>query len=219
MEEDPKSLVARGYDALSQRYDVAFDGANKYQPWLDELCDRVPAGGTVLDLGCGSGLPVARELVAAGYRVTGVDISGTQVERARQLVAGAEFVHADAAAVRFPPASFDAVVCLYALIHMPLDDQPALLARIAGWLRPGGWFLGTTGEHAWTGSEEDWLGSGVTMWWSHADAATYREWLTAAGLTVERQEVVPEGVAEHALFWARHSGSAEVPAAAGGGDR
>lgn len=41
------------------------------------------------------------------------------------------------------------------------------------------------------------------MWWSHADAATNREWIERAGLTVEREDFVPEGDGGHALFWAR----------------
>lgn len=41
------------------------------------------------------------------------------------------------------------------------------------------------------------------MWWSHADAATNRAWMAQAGLTVEREEFVPEGDRGHALFWAR----------------
>jgi len=50
---------------------------------------------------------------------------------------------------------------------------------------------------------EDWLGGGAPMWWSHADAATYRRWIAEAGLTVEREEFAPEGESGHALFWAR----------------
>jgi hypothetical protein len=41
------------------------------------------------------------------------------------------------------------------------------------------------------------------MWWSHADAATYRSWIEAAGLAVAEQAFVPEGDGGHALFWAR----------------
>jgi SAM-dependent methyltransferase len=150
--DDPKEVVRRGYDALSHRYDEAFGAETKYQGWLDDVCALLPAGGgTVLDVGCGSGVPVARLLSAAGHRVTGVDISGVQVHRARQLVPAAAFVRADATAVEFPAASFDAVVSFYALIHIPLAEQLPLLARIAGWLRPGGWFVGTTGHRAWTG--------------------------------------------------------------------
>ena len=199
--QDPRDIVRRGYDALSVRYDEQCGGETKYGPWLSELRERIPAGGAVLDLGCGSGVPVARDLAAAGYRVTGVDVSDVQVRRARELVPQAEFVRADVTAIDFGPASFDAVVALYVLIHLPLEDQPPLLARIAGWLRPGGLCLATTGYRAWTGADENWLGGGAPMWWSHADAATYRTWITQAGLSIEREEFAPEGDAGHALFW------------------
>ena len=200
--EDPREVVRRGYDALSDRYDEHYDGPAKYQAWLGELRERLPAGRAVLDLGCGSGLPVARDLAAAGCRVTGVDVSDVQIRRARELVPQAEFVRADVTAVDFAPASFDAVICLFVLIHLPLEDQPPLLGRIASWLRPGGLFLASTGYRAWTGVDENWLGAGVPMWWSHADAATYRSWITQAGLSVEREEFAPEGDSGHALFWA-----------------
>jgi 2-polyprenyl-3-methyl-5-hydroxy-6-metoxy-1,4-benzoquinol methylase len=210
--EDPREVVRRGYDALSGRYDEHSGGDTKYQAWLAELRDRVPAGGAVLDMGCGSGLPVARDLAGAGYRVTGVDISEVQIGRARDLVPQAEFIRADVTAVDFAPASFDAVLCLYVLIHLPLEDQPPLLRRIASWLRPGGLFLASTGYGAWTGVEENWLGGGIPMWWSHADAATYRSWITQAGLEIEREEFVPEDDGGHALFWAsRPAGPISYP--------
>ena len=41
------------------------------------------------------------------------------------------------------------------------------------------------------------------MWWSHADVATYRRWLTAAGLTIRSEAFVPEGDSGHSLFWAQ----------------
>jgi ubiquinone/menaquinone biosynthesis C-methylase UbiE len=201
--EDPKDIVRRGYDVLSLRYDEASAAETKYRSWIDELTERLPAEASVLDLGCGSGVPVARALATAGHRVVGVDISDVQIRRARERVPQAEFIRADATTVDFPADSFDAVVSFYALIHIPLVEQFPLLAKVARWLRPGGWFVGTTGHHAWTGIDENWLGGGATMWWSHADAATYRAWLTRVGLAVEREEFVPEGDTGHELFWAR----------------
>jgi 2-polyprenyl-3-methyl-5-hydroxy-6-metoxy-1,4-benzoquinol methylase len=200
---DESDLVRPGYDALSYHYrsDDAEEG--RYAPWLAGLRDGLPAGGSVLDLGCGCGVPVDRSLAAAGYQVTGVDISDVQIERARRLVPAATFIRADASAVTFPAASFDAIVCLYVLIHMPLDAQPGLLRRAAGWLRPGGWLLAVAGQSAWTGTDHDWLGGDAAMWWSHADAATYRSWLEEAGLRITAQEYVPEGDSGHALFWAQ----------------
>ncbi|WP_433689385.1 hypothetical protein ACQP0I_28190 [Micromonospora carbonacea] len=41
------------------------------------------------------------------------------------------------------------------------------------------------------------------MWWSQADASTYRSWLRETGLPVTAEEFVPEGTGGHALFWAR----------------
>ncbi|MGW0845558.1 class I SAM-dependent methyltransferase [Streptomyces sp. NPDC002787] len=201
--EDPKDLVRRGYDALSLRYDEAYDSDTKYQSWVASLNARLEEGSRVLDLGCGSGVPVVRDLAAAGHRVTGVDISEVQIRRAQELVPQADFIRADATSVDFPGGSFDAVVSLYALIHIPQEEQLPLLEKIASWLRPGGWFLCSTGQHEWTGIDENWLGSGVAMWWSHADADTNRLWITRSGLTVEQEELIPEEGSEHALFWAR----------------
>ncbi|MFJ9692140.1 class I SAM-dependent methyltransferase [Kitasatospora sp. NPDC101183] len=201
--DDPKDLVRRGYDRLSAHYERAFGSETKYGSWIEELLGRLPETGTVLDVGCGTGVPVARSLAAAGHRVTGVDISDVQVRRARELVPAAEFLRADATALTFPPGAFDAVVCLYSLIHIPVEEQPPLLSRIASWLRPGGWLLATTGHRAWTGTDENWLGGGAPMWWSHADADTTRSWLVRAGLEVSHEELVPEGDTGHVLFWAQ----------------
>jgi 2-polyprenyl-3-methyl-5-hydroxy-6-metoxy-1,4-benzoquinol methylase len=201
--DEQSELVRRGYDALSYHYRSDDAEAGRYAPWLADLQARVPAGGSVLDLGCGCGIPVARSLAEAGYQVTGVDISDVQIERARRLVPAATFIRADATTVSFPPAFFDAVVCLYALIHMPLEAQPQLLRQAATWLRPGGWLLTVTGQGAWAGVEDNWLGGPAAMAWSQADAATYRSWLEQAGLEVAAQDFVPEGDVGHALFWAR----------------
>lgn len=202
-EGDDTGLVRRGYNALSYHYrsDDAADG--RYAPWLAELKERLPHAGSVLDLGCGCGIPVARSLAASGYQVTGVDISEVQIERARRLVQTATFLRADATQVRFPPESFDAIVCLYAVIHMPLAAQPQLLRHAVSWLRPAGWLLMIAGHRAWTGTQDDWLGGSAPMWWSHADAATYRSWLEHAGLEITAQAFVPEGDGGHTLFWAR----------------
>lgn len=200
--DDPKGIVRRGYDLVSRAYRADDAGDGEYGPWMDLLESRVREGGAVLDLGCGCGVPVARRL-AQRYAVTGVDLSPVQVERARGLVPNATFICADMSSIVFPEASFDAIVCLYALIHLPVAEQPALIRAVHRWLRPGGLFLATVGHQAWTGLEKDWLGvKGGDMWWSHADAATYRRWLADVGLTIEQETFVPEGAGGHTFFLA-----------------
>jgi len=203
--EDPKSIVRRGYDLVSQVYrrDDADDGL--YAEWLDLLERRVESGSSVLDLGCGCGIPVARRL-AQRYAVTGVDLSPVQIGRARELVPDATFICVDMTTVQFPDASFGAITCLFALIHLPLAEQPALLRSVRRWLRPGGLFMATVGHRAWTGVEKDWLGvKGGDMWWSHADADTYRRWLADVGLRVELQTFIPEGTGGHSFVLATPS--------------
>jgi SAM-dependent methyltransferase len=204
--DEPRRVVADGYDAISRHYRGDDDAPPQYREWIAELEARIPARATVLDLGCGCGVPVARALADAGHEVTGVDISPVQIARARDLVPQAAFHVADLTEVAFEPASFHAVVCLYAIIHVPLDEHASLLRRIATWLGPGGWLLLVTGDTAWTGTEDDWLGGGAPMWWSHPDRATSRRWLTDAGFTITDEDRIPEGAGAHALFWARAPG-------------
>lgn len=198
-----KEMVRRGYDAVSRAYrgDEESEAERQYHDWLDELIPRLEPGAPVLDLGCGNGIPAARRL-ARTQAVTGVDLSPVQVERARRLVPGAEFLCQDMSALDFPPAHFAAVTAFYSIIHVPLAEQPALLARIAGWLRPGGLFMATVGSEAWTGQEENWLEAGAPMAWSHADAGTYRRWIAEAGMRVEWTRFIPEGSGGHVLVMA-----------------
>ncbi len=206
MDDSPQDQTARvraGYNVLSRAYraDTADEATQRqYAEWLGYSLDRVPVGGDVLDLGCGNGIPASKWLSDNGFRVTGVDLSDTMVDRARELVPEATFLRGDISEVDFAPASFDAVVSFYALIHVPMSDQPDVIARAAHWLRPGGTFVATVGHTAWTGTETDWLGGGVDMWWSHPDAATYRAWIESAGLTIDEERFVPEGTGGHSLF-------------------
>lgn len=199
---DPKAIVRAGYDAISHNYRTdTFDfDRSGYKTFLTEFEPYLKPGDRVLDLGCGCGIPVSEHL-SRNYAVTGVDISQAQVSRAQALVPGALFVCEDMTAVAFPAASFEAVVSFYAVIHVPVEQQPGLFERVAGWLANGGFFLAILGHTAWTGTKEDW--HGAKMYWSHADAATYRGWLGEAGFKVVAEHFVPEGEGGHALFLAQ----------------
>ena len=207
---NPKHIVRQGYDLVSHAYrSDAQDGPDPfYAKWIARVVADAGPRPCMLDLGCGCGTPVAKALAAHG-RLIGVDISPVQVERARRAVPEAEFLCTDMSGLQFEPGFFDAVLSFYAIIHVPLEEQPGLLRQIAGWLKPGGVFVATLGSGSWTGTEQDWLGvAGAQMYWSHADPQTYRTWLAAAGMTVVLDEHVPEagGTAGHQLFYARRDG-------------
>lgn len=205
-----RALVRRGYDAISWAYRTD-DGAphpstgedtSRYQGWAAELATLLPARARVADLGCGAGVPGTRALTGQGLAVLGVDFSPVQLARARRLVPAARFVQADLAELQFRPASLDAVTSFYALIHLPVADQLALLPRIRSWLRPGGHVLAITGAAWWTGTEQY---LGADMFWDHADTAAYLRWFSEAGLAPRWQRFVPEGNTGHTLILAAAS--------------
>ena len=202
-----RDLVRRGYDAISLAYrgddgtaaGTSAEDVSRYAGWVAELAGLLPPGATVVDLGCGAGVPATRELAGHGLTVLGVDFSAVQLRRAQRLVPAARFVQADMAAVQLRPASADAVVAFYSLIHVPVADQQALFPRIRDWLRPGGYLLAIVGAMQWTGTEPY---LGAEMFWDHAATATYLSWLRAARLTPVWNRYVPEGDSGHALVLA-----------------
>jgi SAM-dependent methyltransferase len=186
---DPKEIVARGYDAIALRYaEWAGRVTSPALTWFRDFDARLPDGANVLELGCGRGVPVTREL-ARRHRVTGVDISAVQIELARHHVPEASFVHADAVELDIAPGSLDAVVALYFFGHLPPHEQPELLRRLAGWLRDGGLLLATFGAGE-RGEEvdEDWLGA--PMYFASLGGDSYLPLLRKSGLEVVREEVV-----------------------------
>lgn len=206
--EDQRELVRRGYDTISHRYRDDLGAPNpsthediaRYAGWVDELSTLLSPGARILDLGCGNGLPAAKLLVDRGFEVVGLDFSTVQIERARRLIPGATFVLADMTQWTGEPESFDAIVSFYALIRVPLDDQKHLIPKTAEWLRPAGFLLAIVGHQRWTGVEEYF---GASMFWDHADSATYLRWLMEAGLNPLWHRYVPEGDSGHELVLAK----------------
>jgi len=196
---EARRVVRVGYERMADRYtawSVAPPGGMT-ERFLAEVVTVVPDGAEVLDLGCGQGSPVAEALVGR-CRVTGVDASRAQLERARARVPAATFVEADIATLDRPPSSIDAVTAFYSLTHLPREDQAAVIARIAVWLRPGGVFCATLGGGDTLDEiEPEWLG--VPMFFAGLAPETNRRLLAEAGLVPEFDEVVdlqePDGIA------------------------
>jgi cyclopropane fatty-acyl-phospholipid synthase-like methyltransferase len=189
---DPKAIVAAGYDRIADRY-LAWSALRPSPARLHALelaVGLIPAGADVLELGCGAGVPMTAAL-ANGRRLTGVDISAEQIRRARRNVPGATLIQADMTTLEREPASLDAVVAFYSLTHVPRDQHAELFGRIRTWLRPGGLFLASLGVEDDPGTvEPGWLG--VEMYFSQFSARVGRRLVAAAGLVVERAEILTE---------------------------
>jgi cyclopropane fatty-acyl-phospholipid synthase-like methyltransferase len=198
LSDDPKRVVACGYDAIAERYAewaASFD--SPAMEWLDKLQAMLEVGSHVLELGCGGGGPATRAL-AERHRLLGIDISPRQIERARARVPAATFVCADATAVELEPGSFDAVVSLHMLSHVPRAEQAPLLGSIASWLRSGGWLLATMAtDGAEDEVEDDWLGA--PMFFASFGPGTNRTMVREAGFEFIEDEVIPTDEPGHGV--------------------
>jgi SAM-dependent methyltransferase len=103
------------------------------------LLDRLPAGARVLDVGCGTGLPTAAQLVAAGCVVTGIDISPVMLDLARRNVPQATFLRRDVVDIDASLGRFHAVVAFFSLLMLPRARIVGALAALRDVLLPGGW--------------------------------------------------------------------------------
>lgn len=114
-EEGAWSERAATYDRVTGQ--VTADVA---EPLLDAA--GIGAGMRVLDVGCGTGVVTA---AAAGRsaRVTGADMAGGMLAVARERHPDLTFVAADAEALPFDAASFDAVVASLVVNHLPAPPR------------------------------------------------------------------------------------------------
>jgi SAM-dependent methyltransferase len=104
---------------------------------FSQFCASLPVEGSVLDIGCGPGLPFTREFVRRGFMTTGIDISDTMVEAARKNVPDASFVCTSMTDIDFVE-QFDGVFSSYAMICLRPHDFFVAAMKIVKALKENG---------------------------------------------------------------------------------
>jgi SAM-dependent methyltransferase len=200
-------IVRSGYDAVATAH-LEWLSQIEGDPrlyYLEQLATRLVTGASVLELGCGAGVPITVHL-ADRFDVVGVDLSETQLSLARERLPDTTFVPADMTTFT-PDRRFDAVVAAYSITHVPRSAHSELFAQIASWLEPGGFFLASLGAAGCPDTVEEWLG--VPMFFSSFDADENRRLLVRAGFDLLIDDVVtmrePEGPATFLWVLCRRS--------------
>lgn len=147
------ALNRKSYDRIAARWDAArsaFHG--REAAFLDLFLNGISAPAMVLDLGCGTGRPMAEAVLARGHRLVGVDQSRELLARAAQRFPDATWIEADIAApdlpTRLPPGPYSAALCWDALFHLPRALHEPLAVAVAALLAPRGRFMLTAGGSA-----------------------------------------------------------------------
>src|SRR5215204_1044210 len=133
---NPYDLIADRWHAAGREF-----GCRKY---VDVLLEGLPAGARALDLGCGTGRPVAEYLVGRGIGVVGVDSSEEMLGIARRVAPAAEFIRGDMVTVELE-GPFAAAVVWDSLFHVERALHRRVFRRLSAWLEPGGRLLLSAG--------------------------------------------------------------------------
>ncbi|MFB7862851.1 class I SAM-dependent methyltransferase [Streptomyces sp. NPDC056069] len=142
--EQPALSAAELFDGMGLDYEKAFGHLPEQLAAVEWLTARLARGSRVLDVGSGTGRPAADLLARAGHEVTGIDVSATMVELARQQVPGARFEQCDVRDFTPPEGGYDAVCAFFPLLMMSRAEASAALLRMASWLAPGGYLVSAT---------------------------------------------------------------------------
>lgn len=150
--------VAIQYDSIVNEY-ATYRSSIDTGEILNRFIDALPSPKQgvplkVLDVGCGTGIPVLKHLAERGYSVTGLDLSDRMLEAARSNVSDAILIKQNMTELNLPQASFDGLVCLHAIIHVPREKHPLVLRRFHDVLRPEGVMLLCTGSEPYEATHE-----------------------------------------------------------------
>jgi ubiquinone/menaquinone biosynthesis C-methylase UbiE len=189
-EDGLRRTVRRGYDRLAETYDDRRSEDSATVRRVERFAERLSAAPTVLDAGCGAGVPVASTLEGTAV---GLDLSRETLDRAAATVPGAALLQGELSRLPLRSASVDGVVAYYSVAHVPRAAHGVVFVEFARVPRPGGWLLVVLGTDDWTGRDDDWLDTGVEMAWSISGPERDRELLVAAGFdVVEKRRVTDE---------------------------
>ncbi|MCL6706062.1 class I SAM-dependent methyltransferase [Pseudomonas sp. R2.Fl] len=169
---------------LYERHAAAFDRQRSRalfeRGWLDRFSEGLPRGASVLDIGCGSGEPIAADLIGRGFNLTGLDSSAAMIDLCRGRFPSAEWLVGDMRELALG-RQFHGLLAWHSFFHLTGDDQRAMFPRFAAHAPPGALLMFTSGpeEGVALGTFE-----GEPLYHASLDPVEYRRLLAEHGFEV-----------------------------------
>ena len=169
------------------------------KPWLDRFLALLPAGGSILDIGCGSAEPIARYFIAAGYAVTGADSSPAMIAICKRRFPSHGWVVADMRTLVLD-RRFDGVLAWDSFFHLSCDDQRRMFPIFRAHAAPNAALMFTSGPR-----EGEAIGHyrGEPLYHASLDEAEYRDLLDEFGFEVASYLAEDPACGGHTIWLAR----------------
>lgn len=171
----------QSYNKIAQEWAAVRNNAFVSKLVID-FAEKISPQGHILDIGCGTGSPLARYLSDNDFFVTGIDASERMIDLAQCAnLKNAEFITCDFFDFE-SVIQFDGVLAWDSFFHFPKDTQPLIYPNVSSLLKPGGYLLFTHGN----GNDEH-VDSmmGEPFYYSCLPKANVRQLLINNGFSVE----------------------------------
>ena len=132
------------YETNANEFDQQRNKSLFEKQWLDKFISFIPRGGSILDLGCGSGEPVSSYLVNQGYSITGIDFATNMLSLARKRLPEQRWVLQDMRHLQLE-RRFHGILSWNGFFHLNQDEQVGVLEKCSQYLHASGALLLTVG--------------------------------------------------------------------------
>ncbi len=196
-----KDSIVSLYTEHAQLFDRERGRSLQERAWLDRFLSHVSPGGTILDIGCGTGEPMARYVMERGFRVVGVDAAPTMIALCRTRFPNAEWHVANMTELALDRA-FDGVLAWDSFFHLGMREQRDMFPRFAAHAKPHAPLMFTSGP-----DEGEAIGTFGNQPLYHASlsSAEYEQLLTSNGFTVHEHVVNDPTCGNHTVWLATYT--------------
>ncbi|SNS70672.1 class I SAM-dependent methyltransferase [Tropicimonas sediminicola] len=187
-----------GPDWAAERSQALFEAG-----WLRRFLDVAP-GPRVLDLGCGSGRPIALWLATHGAEVTGVDGAAAMCRLFARALPDRPVHHCDMRTLALGE-HFDAILAWNSFFHLPPEDQRGMFRTFAAHAVPGAALMFTSGPEA---GVRYGAVAGAPVYHASLDPREFRAEMAAQGYEVLAYAPEDPDCAGHTIWLARYAPTA-----------
>lgn len=168
-------------------------------PWLERFLNLQPAVADILDIGCGSGKPIAQFFVEQGHQVTGVDSSEAMIALCRQRFPAHHWQVADMRQLALGQ-KFDGILAWDSFFHLTRADQRGMFALFEQHAKPNAALMFTSGP---ANGEAIGEFNGETLYHASLASEEYRQLLADHGFSLVKNVVEDPECGGHTIWLAQ----------------